>query len=77
MRAMRGLTDARWNRPGVAGGALLSQLRVRLWRRGVADLGNRAALPLLVGAGPGRCGGAAGCRGALVSPALVMDRRRL
>ena len=77
MRAMRGLTDARWNRPGVAGGALLPQLRVRLWRRGAADLGNRAALPLLVGAGAGQCGGAAGRRGALVSPALVMDRRRL
>ena len=77
MSAMRGLTDARWNRPGVAGGALLPQLRVRLWRRGAADLGGRAALPLLVGAGAGQCGGAAGRRGALVSPALVMDRRRL
>lgn len=77
MRAMRGLTDARWNRPRVAGGALLPQLHVRLWRRGAADLGGRAALPLLVGAGAGQCGGAAGRRGALVSPALVMDRRRL
>lgn len=77
MRAMRGLTDARWNRPGIAGGALLPQLRVRLWWRGAADLGNRAALPLLVGTGAGQCGGAAGRRGALVSPALVMDRRRL
>lgn len=77
MRAMRGLTDARWNRPGIAGSALLPQLRVRLWRRGAADLGGRAALPLLVGTGAGQCGGAAGRRGALVSPALVMDRRRL